>query len=154
MSLKTEKNRLQKQYRLHLNRIKTEYSLSDKELALLMGISDPQGDLVRQMRSGKAQIQSNRMITLCRNLIAEYQDYSLLQELMPEDYVAIAYQILENKDDIKGCVNTMMIYVGRITELSTQSGDETDFKEMAAHSIRIAEMATSIFHYSKNGGSK
>ena len=154
MSLKTEKDKLQVQYRLHLNRIKTEYNLSDKELGLLMGLSDPQGDLVRQMRSAKAQVQTCRINTLCQNMITEYQDSSLLQELVPEGFTAVVYQVTEDKINLSQSINEIVVFVGKLSE-QLQTNDDCSYEDMGKSAVKIAELALSInANYQKHGGHK
>lgn len=114
MTLETEQRKLQKTYRLHLNAIKNKHRLADKEIALMMGLEVTNADLVRKMRAGQAKIQTCRIIQLSKNLIQEYQDSSLLQEMVPDEYMAYAVSAGAANGRIDDEINNITYYSGKI----------------------------------------
>lgn len=140
MKLKSEQDQMQKEFRLHLNRIRDTYELTDKKLALLMGLKPSQEDLVQKMRTG-GKIHSCRMITLCKNLIREEHEISLLEELVPEGYVITLHKITKHVSTIDESIKGIQKNVGKMIELTE---GEYDARQMVELAKEIIEHATSI----------
>lgn len=122
--LKKEQKNLQKRYRQQIRRIKKQYRLYDKELALLFGFNVDQADLVRKMRNGEAKIHTCDMVTFSHNLIQDHEDASILQEMVPEDWMAYAVK--------SGTANGT--YMDEIVQINKYSGliikeSEKDFPD-------------------------
>lgn len=133
--LKKEQRKLQQRYRLHLNRIKNQHKLYDKEMALLFGWNVDQADLVRKLRAGLTEIHTCDIITLSHNLIQEYRDTSLLQELVPEGYIGFTAQ----GNEVNGCVsdeiNNITMYSGQILQEGMKERPDEQFIVKMAEKI-------------------
>jgi hypothetical protein len=148
MSLKTEQALMQKKFRLLLNRVYTKHHLYDKELGLMMGVDNPQ--VVNMMRNGRATIQECRMVTLCKNLISEYDDSFLLDYLIPEDHMAIVMKLTNDQVAMADSLNQIIKFVAKITEESEKPSDEIDFEAIQEMSKEIAKQTTNIYHTVKS----
>lgn len=140
--LKKEQSKQQSLYRLHLNRIKDEHRLYDKELALLFGWGVDQSDLVRKLRNGEAQIHSCDMRTLCKNIIQELGDMSLLTEMVPENWLAFA--IRANK--LNGCVKDEILNINKLTGHIVEEiqSKNPDANQISKYATAIASEASTM----------
>ncbi|MCP9290045.1 hypothetical protein [Gracilimonas sediminicola] len=139
--IKKEQQKLQSRYRQHLNRIKSQYKFYDKELALLMGFNIDQADYVRQMRSGKAEIFTCDMITLSKNLILEHNDSSLLQEMVPDEFIGFAVSGGMTNGCVNDEINNITMYSGQILQEGLKDNPDSQFIVRKAEKI-ASESAT------------
>lgn len=140
--LKKEQAKLQSRYRLHLNRIKDSHRLFDKELALMMGFGVEQADYVAKLRAGKAEIFTCDMITLSKNAIRELSDKSILQELVPEDYMAVAYSANDTNGSYADEIVNITMFSGKVIEESKK--DHPDTSLILDCAVRIGREAATL----------
>ena len=140
--LKQEQKKLQQRYRLHLNRIKKHHRLYDKELALLFGWNVDQADLVRKLRSGDAEIHTCDIITLSHNLIQEYKDTSLLQEMVPEGYIGFTAHGNKTNGCVSDEINNITMYSGQILQEGLK--DRPDVSYIVDMAEKIANETATI----------
>jgi len=140
--LKKEQKKQQSLYRLHLNRIKDDHRLYDKELALLFGWGVDQGDLVRKLRNGEAHIHSCDMRTLCKNIIQELDDMSLLAEMVPENWMAFAIKSNATNGNLTDEILNISKAIGCIVE-EIQSKNP-DVHQISKYATDIASQASTM----------
>ena len=142
--LKTEQSKLQSRYRLHLNRLKDRYHLYDKELALLMGFGVDQSDLVRKLRSGDAEIHTCDMITLSHNLIREHKDYSILNELVPDGFIAVVYASYDTNGSLDDELRNIAMYSGKIIEEDNKEEKDKDKNKIVDYAHHIGRNVATL----------
>lgn len=140
--LKEEQKELQKRYRQHIRRIKDQYRLYDKHLALMFGYNVDQANLVEKMRNGHATIHTCDMITLSHNLILDYEDASILQELVPDGYMAYTIKA----DATNGCFKDEMLQIGKYSGLiiEEEEKERPDSEKIIQWAKQIASQAATV----------
>ena len=120
MSIKLEEQRLQRRFRLLINRVRNDHELFDKEVGALMELRPDQIHLVGKMRSGDATIHTCRIIKLSKNLIQEYDDSSVLQELVPDGCIVSVCRPSDHPQDIQQTALNLVEFAGQLVSMTKE----------------------------------
>ncbi len=138
--LKTEQDKLQAQFRLHLQSLKNN-GYTDKEIAVMMGRGIDYADSVRKMRNDGATIHPCKMINLSKALIEKSLDSSIAKEMIPEGYSMFVFKAGATNGSILDELQKIMEISGDIARNSADC--KTDVIETLNNNL-MKELSTLI----------